>query len=278
METKLTAAGRAWRKYVWPIVFVVLLPCAAYLFFIILLFPPVPGVLKPQLGTFMASALEISLVVWVAPTWLRRRMAAWMAVVMLILSLGVFRAVFRVHLAWSAAIPTIGIVSGIAVLMLGAMAMVNNETGPRRFRSAGAALAVFIALLTASYVDWPEQPDTPRWPLSEMTADHRLTIDKFHYYPLSNGLLNYEELWRIDANTDVLEAIRSELRMRSSDTAPAQFWRMPPHYWPRSLPSEARLYSTLSFPADHYKGNHYFMLIDVQRGRGLVWAKLDPID
>ena len=62
MKTKLTAAGRPWRKYVWPIVFVLLLPCAVYLLFIVLILPSVPGTLKPQLGTFVASALEISLV------------------------------------------------------------------------------------------------------------------------------------------------------------------------------------------------------------------------
>jgi hypothetical protein len=198
---------------------------------------------------------------------------------MLILSLATLRALFfRVQLARFMVIPTIEIVSGIAVLMLWTMALVGNKKGPGRFRPAGIALAVFSALLTASYVDWPEQPGMPRWPLSEMTVDHRLAIDNFYCYPLSSGPLESEQLWRIDANTETLEAIRSKLGMRSSGTAPAQFWRMPPYYWPRSLPSAARLYSTSAFPADHYKGNHYFMLIDVQRGRGLVWAKLDFID
>ncbi|HEY3837761.1 MAG TPA: hypothetical protein VGL72_14370, partial [Bryobacteraceae bacterium] len=89
---------------------------------------------------------------------------------MLILSLATLRALFfRVQLARFMVIPTIEIVSGIAVLMLWTMALVGNKKGPGRFRPAGIALAVFSALLTASYVDWPEQPGMPRWPLSEMT-------------------------------------------------------------------------------------------------------------
>jgi hypothetical protein len=136
---------------------------------------------------------------------------------------------------------------------------------------AGALLAAFVVLSAASYFDWPGIPDAVPTRLLEAT-DRRLAISHFSSYALG-GFLDMELLWRIDASPEVLEAIASKLGMVSSDTAPGRFWRMPPYYWPRSLPAGARLYSTPSFPADTRgsDGDHYFML--VERNRGLVWVK-----
>jgi hypothetical protein len=267
MGTELAAPKLAWRKYVVSIVFVALLPCAAYLFFCGIILPLFPPVLKPQLSAFLASALAILVVVLVASASFARRLAAWMAVVMLAQSLAAFRLL---HLPWFGACTA---AIGIVALVLCAMAMVGERKRTGQFVLPGALMATFVALLAASYLDWPEQPDPLDWPLSEVTADHRVIIDKFYRYPLA-GFIDREFLWRIDATPEMLKAISSKLRMSTSETAPAQFWRMPPYYWPRSLPTGARLYSTPYFPATgHSKGIHYFMLVDAKRGRGLVWVK-----
>src|SRR5262249_1575455 len=101
------------------------------------------------------------------------------------------------------------------------------------------------------------------------------TIARFYSYTLDE-FIDRAYLWRIDAKTEELQAIAAELHLTKCETAPGEFWTMPPYYWPRRLASGTILYSTGSFPADHRApdGRHFFMLIDAKHGRGFVWVQV----
>jgi len=70
----------------------------------------------------------------------------------------------------------------------------------------------------------------------------------------------------------MLETVASKFGMSQTDHAPAEFWSMSPYYWPRTLPAGARLYATPDFDTAR-RGTCYFMLIDAQRSRAVVWVK-----
>jgi hypothetical protein len=144
---------------------------------------------------------------------------------------------------------------------------VGAKAGMSRL-SAGALLMSFVVLLGMTFVDWPVWPDS--LPNSLRSSGHRDEIARFHCYYLG-GVIDHDWLWRIDAKPDVLKAIATKLELRHVDIAAPDFWLMPPFYWPQSLPPGAQLYSTPGF--SHGSGDQYFMLVDVQRGRAVVWVK-----
>lgn len=253
------------RGHLATIAFIVSLPCSAYLFFFGLVGYPLPPNANFALSAFLGSALSILLVFLAAPVSHRRKAVLWAAAVMLILWITATILLSR-DLLLSTFIAAVGVFG----FTLWLMPKSGDVKRARQRLPASTVLAAFGTLLAASFFDWPAWPDELPDPLMAVTDGRGGVINKFHRYSLG-GFVDSESLWRIDAKPEVLEAIAAKLGMRTANTTPTAFWKMPPYYWPRSLPPGARLYSSPLFPAG--AGDSYFMLVDGKRGRGLVWVK-----
>ncbi len=129
-------------------------------------------------------------------------------------------------------------------------------------------------LLAGSFFDCPAWPDNSL----PVTLDYAVKassvkLTSFHRYRLEE-YIDGEDLWVVEGAPEAIEAVAGKLRMVRVDSAPAEFWWKPPHYWPRWRPAGARLYATPNFPADSRgDGGHYLMLLDPERLRAFVWAK-----
>lgn len=140
--------------------------------------------------------------------------------------------------------------------------------------AAGAAVFVFIGFVYARYVDWPARPEPPAPDLADALGTHVSRISAFYSYDLG-GFLDREWLWRIDAKPDVVAFVVRQLGMLNASAVPQKFWRMPPHYWPRSMPAGGEAFQSPMFPADSrgQDGAHFFLLHDKAQGRAFVWFK-----
>ena len=248
------------------VVLVQSLPYAAWVFFIgwkIQFAPAYP------LGAFLSAAVPTVLVALCTPPVRRGRMAAGTAALMLMLML-ITAAVVKAPVVGglAAAAGT----AGVALWM-----MPKTQGGLWRQWFGTGLVMVFASMAIASYFDWPAFADPLPDALGGFAAGRQAAaFSRFHRYPLSGS--DEEWLWRIDANPDVLQLISSKLEMSETAEAPSQFWHMPPHYWPRHLPSGAQLFATPGFllRGRGSGGPRYFMLVDGRRGVGYVWVKIYP--
>lgn len=165
---------------------------------------------------------------------------------------------------------------------LSAVAVVAWWFHPRRTRRStvwvgvglGAACLAFLSLVYARHVDWPARPDQLPPGLNSALETNASGVAAFYRYDLG-GFIDHEWLWRIDAKPDVVARVVSGLGLRSTDAVPARFWRMPPHYWPRSMPPGAEAFHSSTFSADTRgpDGEHYFLVHDKTQDRAFVWLK-----
>lgn len=150
----------------------------------------------------------------------------------------------------------------------------RRPLGARHMRRvlAGVALCL-VSLVATRYVDWPERPDDIPIALSQAVGSTS-GITAFHAYDLG-GFIDREWLWRFEATDDALARVTSSLRLHPTATVPDQFWRMPPYYWPRSLPTDAQVYQSEAFTADGRgrDGQHFLLVYDRHRRRVFVWFK-----
>jgi len=235
------------------------LPGVVYLSFILSLISVLPRDTSLALGELVASVPAVLAVSFTAPPSHRRKFAFLTGALLTAVQC---LAVWFLQYSFSG---TLVPVAGVVALTLWIA---------RIRRPALVCTALCPVLLAACYLDCPAWPDRDLKNFLRGTEALRAGDLRFHSYSLSQ-FIDSEWLWRIDARPEVLETIASERGMLPSDTVPARFWRMPPYYWPRSLPAGARLYSTPSFPAAGRgrDGDHFFMLIDTRRDRGFVWFK-----
>ncbi len=140
--------------------------------------------------------------------------------------------------------------------------------------AACAAVVAFIAFLYVRYADWLERPEPPAPDLASTLGTNASGISAFYSYDLG-GLIDHEWLWRIDAKPDVIALVVRNFGMLNADAVPQEFWRMPPHYWPRSMPAGGAAFQSPMFPIDSrgQDGAHYFLLHDKAQGRAFVWFK-----
>jgi hypothetical protein len=106
-------------------------------------------------------------------------------------------------------------------------------------RGAAASLRYSGRGTVATLADWPVWRDELPEPLLQATGGDPGAIERFHSCYLG-GFIDHDWLWRIDARPEVLQAIAPKLGLSETASAPPEFWDMPPHYWPRSLPPKAR--------------------------------------
>jgi len=200
---------------------------------------------------------------------MRRKLGLWVAAAMLLLWIAAL-LLWRTDASsgreplLSAFFATVGIVGVLLLVMRGGRRITRQRLW------AGAFLAAFAGLLSTAFFDWPVWPDAVPDSLLQATGGDRNAIERFHSYYLG-GVVDHDWLWRVDARPEMLQAIAPRLGLAKVDSAPPDFWLMPPYYWPQNLPAGAQLYSTPGF--SHGAGDQYFMLIDVQRRFAVVWVK-----
>ena len=140
----------------------------------------------------------------------------------------------------------------------------------------GASLAffAFIFLVYSRYVDMPARTDQLPSELNHALGTNASRVSGFYEYDLG-GFIDAQWLWRIDAKPDIVALIVAELGLQRTNTVPQRFWRMPPHYWPRSMPASAEAFQSEWFVANDRgrDGNHFFLLQDKSQDRTFVWFK-----
>ncbi len=236
-----------------------------YFSLFVLFFGPFPKDLaEPTAGFLMGSLLVL------AGSLLAPRHRFLSAICLFVLSTALTIWLLRFH--------AVGALAG----GLFAVAFVAWWIHPRRTRrstvgvgvAVGAACLAFLSLVYARYVDWPARPEPLPPELSYALGTNASGVAAFYRYDLG-GFIDHEWLWRIDAKPDIVALVVGDLRLRSTNAVPPQFWRMPPHYWPRSLPAGAEAFHSPAFLADNRgpDGEHYLLVHDKTQDRAFVWVK-----
>ncbi|MDZ4344143.1 MAG: hypothetical protein U1E51_17120 [Candidatus Binatia bacterium] len=129
-------------------------------------------------------------------------------------------------------------------------------------------------MIALRYLDWPAQPDGLPPELREALGVEGTRAVTFYAYDLG-GFIDREWLWRIDAKPDLVAQVISSFELRRAGAVPPAFWRMAPHYWPRSMPAGAEAFQSPWFSANGRgrDGAHYFLLYDKMHERAFVWYK-----
>ena len=238
---------------------------ALYFNLFVLFFVPFPqDVAEPTVG-FLLGSLVVLTGSTVAP---RHRFVT--AVVLFLL--GLYLSIFVLHFHFVGAL-----VGGLF-----AVGLIGWRLHPQRSTRStvwvggalGAAFFVFIGLVYCRYIDWPARPDPLPSELTHTLGDSDLHITAFYQYDLG-GFIDQEYLWRIDAKPDAIALVVNDFELQSASAVSQRFWRLPPHYWPRSMPTDAEAFQSPAFSADSRgpDGFHYFMVHDQTQEKAFVWFK-----
>jgi hypothetical protein len=259
-----------WFKEIWRWVLAVAAAVVAFfgvLYFslFVLFFGPFPkDLVEPTAGFLMGSLIVV------AGSMVAPRHQFITAIFLLVLGLALTNWLLSVH--------AVGAFTGGLL----AVAFVAWWFHPGRTRrstmrvgvAVGAAFLAFLNLVYARHVDWPARPDQLPPQLSYALGTNPSDGAALYRYDLG-GFIDHEWLWRIDAKPDVVARVVSGLRLRSTGTVPPRFWRMPPYYWPRSMPAGGEAFQSSAFSADGRgpDGEHYFLVHDKTQDRAFVWLK-----
>lgn len=154
----------------------------------------------------------------------------------------------------------------------------HSSRSPRSLLCVGLAgcgvVMAFIGVVYAYHVDRPARPDPVPFRLSRQLGAEASRIGTFYEYDLG-GFIDHQWLWRIEAEPDVMAQIVADLKLQPTQVVPPRFWRMPPHYWPRSRPTGADAFQSPHFASDERgpDGEHYFLLQDKAQNKAFVWFK-----
>jgi hypothetical protein len=250
----------------------VLVPCACFLAFyvalylnLLFLFTPFPRPLAEPVAGFIMPSLIILAGSFAAPSH--------RVVVAAVLSLaGALPAVLQFQLH--------PISAGGGILL--AVVFAAWWWHPRRTTEAtrrvalGAAMffVAFVVLAYAFYSGRLDRSDAMPPALSEALGGNAARVAGFYLHDLG-GFIDSQSLWRIDAKPDVVEIVIKGLELQSTRTVPQRFWRMPPYYWPRSMPASAEAFQSRFFTAEQRgpDGSHYLLLHDRAHASAYVWVK-----
>lgn len=257
-----TARPSSTRAFLAATLLLIALPCLAYARFEAALLLPFPLHLNIAIGGALAAALAIAAVAAVAPRSQRLQFVMWTAILS---SATEVVMVYFYREAPAGALPAAAGTAAAAVWLAPASTAL--------LRRSGIVLSVgYVMLLSACFLDWPSIPNEVPYQLATIVDSK--SVNRFCSYPLTS-FIDSEWLWRIDARPEVLDSIATKSGMTTCATIPNAFWRMPPYYWPRAIPTGGQVYCTPSFPA-HGRGSdgwHFIMAVDVNRSRAFVWFK-----
>jgi hypothetical protein len=236
-----------------------------YLSLFVLFFGPFPKDLAEPTAGFLMGSLIVLAGSLLAP---RHRFVTTIVLLVLGTVFGALLLSFHV----------LGIVAGGLVAVAFVAWWFHSRRTARATVSVGAAACAaffaFALLVYARHVDRPARPDQLPSELAYALGTKASRLTTFYRYDLG-GFIDHQWLWRIDAMPDVVALVVSGLGLRSTNAVPQRFWRMPPHYWPRSMPVGAEAFQSPAFSADSRgpDGSHYFLLYDKAHERAYVWFK-----
>lgn len=251
----------------------ILVPCAAFaaawgvLCFIlfVLIFGPFPKDLADPTAAFLMGSAIVLAGALVAPRWR-------LAVALVLCAAGALPAVLIIKMS----IVSASAGALVAVVFIAFWFRPGRAPSSTRWMAIalGSGGLAFLGLVALRHLDWPAQPDDLPRELRESLGVEGAQAVAFYIYDLG-GFIDREWLWRIDAKADLIAQVVAGLKLRRTDAVPPAFWRMAPHYWPRSLPAGAEAFHSQGFVADGrgQDGPHYFLLYDKTRQRAFVWFK-----
>jgi hypothetical protein len=165
---------------------------------------------------------------------------------------------------------------------LSAVVFVAWRFHPRRTAASKlyGGIAVFTACLAFSafaytrYIDFPARAQKLPLELSQSLGAKASQVNRFYRYDLG-GFIDRQWLWRIDAKPEIVSLLVSHLGLQRTTVVSPGFWRMPPYYWPRSLPGDAEVFQSPGFSADSrgQDGEYYFLVHDKAQNRAFLWLK-----
>ena len=231
----------------------------------VLIFGPFPDAFAESAAVFLVTSSVIIAGSLVAP-----RFRLGVAILLAVLSITFIALQFR------------SAVGGNIAGGLVAVAYVGFWSHPLRTRAASirvglvtlAAVLVFSGVLFTLYIDRPARPDPVPDQLTWALGTNRPPIAACDVYD-RGGFIDHQWLWRIHAGPDAIETIISGLQLQAAPAVPSRFWRMAPHYWPRSMPADAAAFQSPWFEGETRgpDGHHYFLLHDMTRDIAFVWFK-----
>jgi len=132
----------------------------------------------------------------------------------------------------------------------------------------------FIGLVIARFTDQPAKPEPLAPDLVRILGKNTSLVNAFYCYD-RGGFIDNEWLWRIDATPEAIALVVRGLGLHNTNAVPPDFWRMPPHYWPRFMPSYGEAFQSPMFSGDSRgsDGIHYFMVHDKTQNRAFIWVK-----
>lgn len=238
---------------------------ASYFSLIVLMFGPFPKDLAAPTAGFTMGLLIV-----LAGSLLAPRQPLAVALVLCVAGTALATALMSFHLL------------GTLVGSIVAIAFVAWWFHPQRGRRSAwwvgigvcVAFFVFIRVVFARFVDKPEHPDPLSSELVHVLGKNASLVTAFYRYD-RGGFMDHEWLWRIDATPEAIAMVVRGLGLRSTNEVPWGFWRMPPHYWPRSMPSRGEAFQSSMFSGDSRgpDGAHYFLVHDKRQSRAFVWVK-----
>lgn len=142
------------------------------------------------------------------------------------------------------------------------------------FAVLGLTLTGAIVFASAIFRDKYARPEPLPADLVRMLGNKANQIRAFYRYD-RGGFIDHEWLWRIDGTPEAIATLTEAMELEPAGTVPAQFWQMPPDYWPRAMPANGEAFKSQMFSADDRgpDGNHYFLVHDKAQGRAFVWEK-----
>ena len=238
---------------------------ALYFSLFVLMFGPFPKDLAEPTAGFTMGLLIVLAGSLLAP---RQRLAV--ALVLCVAGTALATALMSFHLLGT-------LVGGIV-----AVAFVAWWFHPQRTRRSAlwvgigvcAAFFVFISVVFARFVDRPAHPEALSPQLVHALGTNASLVTAFYRYD-RGGFIDHEWLWRIDATPEAMALVVSGLGLHSTNAVPRDFWRMPPHYWPRAMPAGGVAFQSSMFSEDTRgpDGAHYFLVHDKTQSRAFVWVK-----
>ena len=138
----------------------------------------------------------------------------------------------------------------------------------------------------AKFIDWPGDMD----PLPVELARMLHSQSGYREYRLSSFSSWYTgKLWQVNIDAEKMARLEEGLNLKQVNEAPPGFFRLPPCYWPRSLPERGVLYESFPAPKDSSKlpgmltglleklptlpGVTTFVLYDSEKQRAYVWER-----
>ena len=238
---------------------------ALYFSLFVLMFGPFPKDLAEPTAGFTMGLLVVLAGSLLAP---RQRLAV--ALVLFVTDTALATALLSLHFLGTLA-------GGIVAVAFVAWWFYSRRTGRSTLWVAiGVCVAffVFIGVVLARFVDRPAHPEALSPELVHALGTNASFVTAFYRYD-RGGFIDHEWLWRIDATPEAMALVVSGLRLQSTNAVPRDFWRMPPHYWPRSMPTGGEVFQSPMFSGDSRgpDGAHYFMLHDKAQSRAFVWVK-----